>query len=163
MQGEEVRLTMPATPQLLRVARLTAAAPGLALAAQPDLLAVLDAGRDPHGHRLAVRGELHGRPLNRVPERQARTGDDVTAALGGTATESAPAEHVLQDVLEAAPATGPGVSGPLERGASRQAVVGEQDPARVQGDVAGEAVHPLDHVEQQAQLPRIDVQPLKLR
>jgi len=39
----------------------------------------------------------------------------------------------------------------LHRGAVEEPGVGEHHPARVQGDVAGQAVEPLDEVEQQAQ------------
>ena len=42
----------------------------------------------------------------------------------------------------------------LDRGAVQQRRVGQQHPARVQRDVPGQAVEPLDQVEQQVEQPR---------
>jgi hypothetical protein len=44
----------------------------------------------------------------------------------------------------------------LQRGAVAQGGVGQQDPARVQGEVAGEAVDALDDVEQPLELARVE-------
>src|SRR5690606_31174480 len=89
---------------------LATAAAGLPLAAQADLLPVLDARRDPDGHRAAVRRELDLGTLDGAAEGQGRTRGDVAAPLGGTrraeAAAAAAAVHALEEVLEDRAAAG---------------------------------------------------------
>src|SRR5690606_11493279 len=79
-----------------------------ALAAQPDLLAVVDAGGDPRVQGTAVDLEVGRRPLDRRAERQGHLRRDVGALARrrepGRAVAlpaSAAAEHRAEDVLEA--------------------------------------------------------------
>src|SRR6476469_8479891 len=142
-----------------------------ALAAQPDLLAVLDARRDAGRDAAAVAGrQRDGVALDRLPEAQRGAGGDVGAgtragrrpeagaeaglAAEATATAAAP-EHAAEDVLEvglgaAAPGPSAGVEADVAAAAEEVAEEGLEPgaaPARAAGGEPGAAVaHRADRV-----------------
>src|SRR5699024_4954001 len=76
------------------------------------------------------RGALDG-----VAEGEPRAGDDVPAPLGlpAPAAEAAPAEHVLQDVLEAGPTAGGRIAHPRACAAAEHAAEEVLETARAAG------------------------------
>src|ERR1035437_322681 len=90
------------------VARRSALVAGVALAAQPDLLTILDADRDARGDPGPIgSAQRHGRALDRVAERQRGASLDVLATTRSRRRTSAPitlrtlrCEHAAKQVLE---------------------------------------------------------------
>src|ERR1039458_9485092 len=73
------------------VARRSALVAGVALAAQPDLLTILDADRDARGDpRTIGSAQRHGRALDRVAERQRGASLDVLATAWSRRRTTAP-------------------------------------------------------------------------